>query len=222
MKSLLPIALGAAIAIAISSCWVDRRTGDFACTTHDDCLSFSPSRRCDMDLGYCVPGTNPNGCPEDCDAASCNVTERTCTMTCTGLGCGDVLCPTGWDCTINCSAGACDQITCEPGADCRITCNGGGACGDIECGDGVCWIVCSGGGACGVIDCNDASCDVECSGGGACPDVDCDSACRCDVECQTGSSCGNVDCLDLDCEQAPIGCDAEAANCPTTCAGPGG
>ncbi|MGE0399054.1 MAG: hypothetical protein AB7T06_20255 [Kofleriaceae bacterium] len=215
---MLQLALGALIGIAISSCWVDRRTSDFTCKTDNDCLSFSPSRVCDTDLGYCVPGTNPTDCPPQCNAG-CNKNQMTCAIACgNGASCdGELVCPSGWDCTIDCGTGACDAVTCQPGADCTINCNGGGACGDIECGDGRCDIVCMGGGACGTIDCNDSSCDVTCNGGGACPRVECDNACRCDVECQTGSSCNDINCLDVACELTPNGCDAERTGCPTTC-----
>lgn len=212
------LGLGALIAIAITSCWVDRRTNDFACSNDDDCLPFSPSRRCDIDLGYCVPGTNPNGCPIECNAG-CNKGQMTCSISCgNGTECnGEVSCPGGWSCTINCTSGACDSLRCEPGADCTINCVGGGACGNIECGDGDCRITCDGGGACGTIDCNDSKCDVTCMGGGACPAVQCDNACRCDVSCVTGSSCGNIDCTEAACDVTPNGCDADRAGCSNTC-----
>ena len=216
--TLAQLALGTLIAIVISSCWVDRRTGDFACGTDNDCLSFTPPRRCDVDLGYCVPGDNPNGCPEICNAG-CNKGQMTCAISCgNGTLCdGEIACPEGWDCTIDCATGSCDMIHCRPGADCTINCVGGGACGDIECGDGDCTILCNGGGACGNIDCNDSKCDVTCSGGGACPAVDCDTACSCDVACGSGSSCGNVDCPVLACELPMGGCDSARTNCPNTC-----
>ncbi|MFN0253785.1 MAG: hypothetical protein ACKV2T_43365 [Kofleriaceae bacterium] len=216
-SSLVSLGLGALMAMTNASCWVERRTSDFACETDDDCIGFLPTRECDTGLGYCVPGDNPNECPLQC-TGGCDMNARTCTVICgSTTQCNDIVCPNGFDCTINCSAGACDSIDCRGDQDCTIICTGGNACGDISCPDtGNCSVTCTGGGACADVDCNGSNCDVICSGGNACDNVDCDSACRCDVSCMQGGSCDRLDCSAPACESA-MGCTSTQTGCPATC-----
>lgn len=218
MKLAAQLALGALVAIAISSCWVDRKTSEFSCSSDNDCTGYSPTRVCDTDIGYCVPGENPNDCPSICNGA-CNKGQKTCTINCgTGTNCnGTVVCPEGYDCTINCSSGGCDAVECNGNSDCTITCSGGNACGNIDCSDsGTCDVTCSAGSACGDVDCNGSDCSVSCSGGNACDRVDCDNACRCDVTCIEGTSCDFLTCSATPCESA-TGCTSTQNGCPVTC-----
>ncbi len=196
MKLSFQLALGALIAIAIGSCWVDRKTSEFACTVDMDCLGYMPTRICDTDIGYCVPGENPDECPAICNGG-CDMTARTC--------------------TINCGSNGCGIVECNGDSDCDVTCTGNNACGNIECGDGgECNVICTGTNACDNVDCNGARCDVTCTGGNACDNVDCDNACRCDVECMAGQSCGSRTCSADQCNAA-TGCVSTQTGCPATC-----
>lgn len=218
MKTVLQLALGALIGLAISSCWVDRKSSDFACTVDEDCASFTPSRVCDTSLGYCVPGDNMMTCPDECNGG-CDKTAKTCTINCTNpTDCaGGTICPPGYDCTINCSQNGCDFVECNGNSDCKITCTGNNACGNVDCGDGgACTVTCVGNNACNNVDCNGADCNVTCTGSGACNDVDCDNACACDVQCMIGSSCDSRTCSADPCV-APSGCVSTQTGCPSTC-----
>lgn len=190
MKALLAL-----LAITLGGCWVDRRTSDFACGSDVDCVGFMPQRVCDTDIGYCVPGANPNDCPLECNAG-CDKAAMTC--------------------IVACGSGDCDDLTCPAGYDCTITCSGGNSCNNIDCDGRNCTIVCSGSSACNNIDCNDGKCSVECSGGNACDNVDCSSSCGCNVVCTNPSSCDSVSCPADACISS-LGCTATQTGCPTTC-----
>lgn len=209
--------------VASTACSVNRRTEDFACANDTEC---APDRRCDTALGYCVIGTpidasidaisDGNGCPTACNSG-CDLTARTCDITCIGSNCSDVTCPPGYDCTINCSQNACDSVTCIGDSECTINCVGNNACGNVDCGNGACKVVCNGNNACNNVDCNDAPCDVTCNGPNACNEVDCDGSCGCDVACIVGTTCDAALCLAPQCESPTGGCSSTLAGCPNTC-----
>ena len=158
---------------AAASCFVSRKSSDYACSTDDDCET---GRACDR--GYCVAASvliDAAPCPAVCNGG-CNQSLRTCMVECDESGeCDNVTCPSGYSCIINCRVdNACDNVTCNPGTSCTVNCMATNACEDILCSVGV-------------------PCSVTCGATGSCGAIDCDAACQCDVTCATGN-CGTMSC----------------------------
>jgi hypothetical protein len=189
VAALLVALLGIGLASS-SSCFVNRVSERFACTTTEDCET---GRTCDQ--GYCIDAP----CPSQC--SSCNVAAMTCQITCnSNRGCGDVVCPPGFECSIRCNnTDACDDVDCTQATGCVIDCSGIASCGAIRCGPG--------------------ECEVECTGTGACPSIDCASSCRCDVACNNAVACPSMSCpLDTVCrENGGAGAPCDSGEDPILC-----
>lgn len=201
MKSALCVLGFAALVVAgASSCWVDTRSGEFACSTDSDCAGFSdPPRICDPAIHFCVPLE----CPGACDV--CDFTD-----------------PLAPRCAISCGSGAssCGSVTCPAGFLCNVTCSGMSACGTINCGGAIaCNVTCTGGNtnneACNNVECGEGPCSVQCLTDHACDDADCNDSCQCDVTCASADACGLVDCQ-IGCESG-LGCSSSLAGCTSTC-----
>jgi hypothetical protein len=159
-----------------SSCFVNRLSERFTCTTSDDC---DDGRTCDE--GYCVDAP----CPSQC--SSCSLLAGTCQINCNAnRQCGDIQCPAGFECDIRCNnSNACDDIDCTAAESCDIDCSGVGSCGAIRCGTG--------------------ECQVECTGAGACPSIECATSCACEVACNNLAACPSMSCpLDTVCREGGV------------------
>ncbi len=197
MKSAAIVIAFATGVVFAASCLVDRRSGEFTCSTDADCANLTDNRVCDTGAGFCIPLVCPSVCNGGCDLQA-----KKCTVSCPGSNCNkDIDCPDGFDCTITCSSpNSCNSIKCGDARSCTIMCVGTNACDNVDCGgvgDPTCNITCSGGNACGDVTCDEGACMVSCVGSGACGAVDCSDSCSCTAACPTGS-CDSVTC--------PTGC----------------
>lgn len=192
--------LGLAVLTTTSSCSINHRSGDYACTKQSDC---SGGRTCTG--GFCVaPGgavdapvasdaprvdAMMNVCPAQC--TSCNFGSQTCTIDCAVNNCnGPLVCPTGWNCNIGCTTtNSCrGGIDCQNAASCSIACTGAGSCRNLDCGNNRCDVTCTGSASCRAIDCSTScGCDVKCNPGAACDAVVCSSP-----QCDTGLGCSST------------------------------
>ncbi|MDX2091249.1 MAG: hypothetical protein SFX73_25550 [Kofleriaceae bacterium] len=209
-------AVGLAVATA-SSCSIDHRSNDLACTQQPDCTG---GRVCTD--GYCV---DPNGgvidaprppgdgrpidarptpfdapmnvCPPQC--SSCNAGTKKCTIDCAEINCVNttLVCPSGWNCDIDCSvANSCrNGVNCANAASCDITCSGQGSCRQIVSGSGPM--------------------DVKCEGQSSCRGINCDASCACDVECSEPAECSFLTCSALQCGVVGDGCTSQRQGCET-------
>jgi hypothetical protein len=182
VKVLLASAIVVAAMFAIvTSCSINHRSDQFACTKPSDC---SDGRECIN--GECVvPGgvidaamtidvkvVDANQCPDGC--TSCDLGHMVCTIDCaTGGNCDrPVTCPAGWNCVIKCTVNdECRSgIDCSAAKSCSLTCSGSRSCESVTCGMGKCSATCTGMGSCRDVDCTQScACDVTCSNNiGAC------------------------------------------------------
>ncbi|MEZ4360079.1 MAG: hypothetical protein R3B48_07860 [Kofleriaceae bacterium] len=184
----LAVVLALALVCTVAACSIDRRSGDYACTTTPDC---SAGRVC-VD-GDCVLGTIGGGdqCPPECTRCE----KDSCIVECALQECARITCPAGWRCDFFCGAGNCNNIDCS-NSECSFTCIGNNACRNIMCGTKPCALTCTSRRACG--------------------DIDCEDSCACNVGCVTPDSCaGTVQCP-LGCTGPNGGCStAPAATCNT-------
>jgi hypothetical protein len=168
VKSAAILLIVATVALGVlssSSCFVNRVSERFVCTTSDDC---DDARTCDE--GYCIDAPCPSPCTQ------CNLEIKTCRV----------------DCNAN---RRCDTLQCPAGFDCTFRCNNTNACGDIDCAAArSCEIDCTGVGSCGAINCGAGECSIECTGVGACPSIDCAASCGCDVSCNNQVACPSMSC----------------------------
>lgn len=198
----LAILAGLALALAFvtltSSCEINHRSEEFACTKNIDC----PSGRICND-GFCIitgsidasrgdaqRGDAGANCPAGC--TSCNTTEKTCTINCMLTNCTNtVSCPAGYKCDIACNTEqSCrNGINCQLAASCNIDCIGRQSCQNVQCGPGRCDVSCSGAASCRGVSCGSScACDVACTGNQSCADnITCSS-----VACRSGSGCTSV------------------------------
>lgn len=194
------VALAVALAAITTSCSIQHRSDQYACTTAADCQD---GRICDN--GYCVvagsidaprpgdaamPGNDASNCPPGC--SSCNVAQKTCTINCQLTSCTNtVTCPAGYKCDIMCNAdNSCrNGVNCQQAASCTIACGGKESCQNVQCGPGPCAVSCTGGASCRGVDCNNScACDVVCTGLQSCSDViQCTS-----LACRAGSGCSSA------------------------------
>ncbi len=198
------VALAVALAAITTSCSIQHRSDQYACTTTTDCQD---GRICDN--GYCVvagsidaarpsdapkPGGDASNCPPGC--STCNVQLKTCTINCQLTSCTNtVTCPAGYKCDIMCNTdNSCrNGINCQQAASCTIACGGKESCQNVQCGPGPC--------------------AVSCTGGASCRGVDCNNSCACDVVCTGLQSCGDaIQCTSLACRSGS-GCSSAAAFC---------
>ena len=121
---------------AATSCSINHRSDQFACTKNSDCDS---GRTCSD--GFCVtggtivdagkvdapktPDGGGNSCPAQC--TSCNTTTKSCIIDCAmanGACNQQITCPAGFKCDIRCNNdNACRQgINCLQGASCTNAC----------------------------------------------------------------------------------------------------
>jgi hypothetical protein len=189
-----------ALGVVATSCSINHRSDQYACTTNGDCEG---GRICDR--GYCiVPGSidaprpndgpkpNPdaNNCPAPC--TTCNIAQKTCTINCQTANCTNmVTCPAGYKCDIQCNVdNSCrNGINCQMAAGCNIDCTGKQSCANVECGPGACDVGCIGPASCRGVDCNNScACDVVCTGSQSCTEgIQCSS-----LACVSGSGCTSV------------------------------
>lgn len=201
----------AALVIGMVGCSVDHRSQDYACTTQSDC-SGHPNTVCNQ--GFCIStlpvdspkgmadgprsdGSNGGQCPSGC--ASCNITQKTCTIDCSQTN------------VVNCQS----LVTCPAGFHCDIQCNTDNSCRNgVSCvGAAGCTLMCSGNSSCRGVQCGDGPCDVQCTGPSSCRDISCNSSCACDVLCSGSQSCTTgISCTSLLCTNGP-GCTSTPAGC---------
>jgi hypothetical protein len=207
-------------AVTTSGCSVSHRSGDYACTTQNDCKD---GRTCSD--GFCVvpggsqidaaksdapkppPDAPPAICPAQC--SSCNFGAKECRIDCAVKNCvgAQVVCPPGWNCDVLCSTanscrspsgGGTPGVTCAGTLSCNITCTGDNSCRGVACGAGPC--------------------NVDCAGGNSCVGVRCNQACSCDVTCGNNASCQGVLCTSSVCfDQLNGGCSSQLAPTCDTC-----
>jgi hypothetical protein len=185
----------AVVAIA-SSCSINHRSDQYACTVSGDC---SDGRVCDN--GYCIVAgsidaarpsdaakpSDANNCPAPC--TTCNVAQKSCTINCQSANCtNQVTCPAGYNCDIQCNTdNSCrNGVNCQMAASCNIDCTGKQSCQNVQCGPGKCDVACIGGASCRGVDCNNScACDVACTGSQSCTEgIFCSS-----LACTAGSGC---------------------------------
>ena len=195
------IAIVIAIAAASTSCSINHRSDQYACTVNTDC---SGGRICDN--GFCIvpgsqidapkpPGDGPRdgstGCPAPC--TTCNTAQKTCTVNCQATNCtnNSITCPPGYKCDILCNVdNACrNGVDCRMAASCNIDCSGKQACAGVQCGSGPCDVGCTGPDSCRGVACNNScACDVVCTGNQSCAEgIVCTS-----LACRSGSGCTSV------------------------------
>lgn len=202
--ALLGTIIGILIAVsATTSCSINHRSEQYACTKNADC---DPGRVCSD--GFCVVGEGPvvvdagkvdatkpldavlPACPVQC--TSCDTTTRSCVIDCAmanGACQRPVVCPTGYNCDIRCNNdNACRQgVNCLQGTSCQIACTARNSCDNVVCGPGTCSVTCSGVQSCRNVACgNSCACDVNCTGNQACfgGSVSCSS-----IACRNGFGC---------------------------------
>lgn len=203
----------AALVVGMLGCSVNHRSQDYACTMQSDCAAHQGTV---CMQGFCVvpgsidapkggndgpkgDGSGGNNCPPGC--ASCNVTQKTCTIDCSQqntVNCQNlVTCPAGYHCDIQCNTdNACRSgVSCVGAAGCTLTCSGNSSCRGVECGAGPC--------------------DVQCTGPSSCRDISCGSSCACDVLCSGSQSCSQgINCTSFLCTNTTgIGCTSQPAGC---------
>lgn len=203
--AMLGAILGLFIAVsATTSCTINHRSDQYACTKNSDC---DPGRTCSD--GFCISGGNiiadapkgdapkspdgGNACPSQC--TSCNSATKSCVIDCSmanGACNEEITCPAGFKCDIRCnSEGACRKgINCLQAASCQIACASRQSCEDVVCGPGACSLTCNGVNSCRDVSCgNSCACDVTCTGSQSCLGVQCSSlACRSGLGCSSASS----------------------------------
>jgi hypothetical protein len=126
-------ALALVLAAVGASCFIDRRSGDFACDTDADCLKLGTDidRECNSEH-VCVQAD----CPSKCDSCS---TGKVCNITCNNpTECSSgVACPDEYNCRITCTRN-CTPVDCRDAASCQVTCSGNNTqCGPLTCGSGT-------------------------------------------------------------------------------------
>jgi hypothetical protein len=188
------------IAIVATSCSVNHRSDQYACSQTSDCEG---GRVCDN--GFCIvagsidaprPADGPqqtpdaNNCPAPC--TSCNIQQKTCTINCQTANCTNtVTCPAGYKCDIQCNAdNSCrNGVNCQMAASCNIDCTGKQSCQNVQCGSGPCDVGCIGPASCRGVACNNScACDVVCTGNQSCAEgILCSS-----LGCRSGSGCTSV------------------------------
>ena len=188
--------------VAVSSCSINHRSGQYECTVTADC---DPGRTCSG--GLCVgtvdaPGKRDGGVPD----------ANLCPSQCTSCA--------GNTCTIDCAAGAICQnavVTCPPGWNCAVRCNTQNSCrSGVMCqGTLSCDVQCSGQSSCRAVNCGATKCTVGCTGQRSCESVNCNNSCACDVTCSLGiNACANVVCNKLVCDTG-LGCTSTNFSCNT-------
>jgi hypothetical protein len=219
------IAMFAAFAafVIATSCAVQHRSQDFACTTSDQCAT---GRMCIN--GFCVDNSPADAakddgvvgsdgkakpdaavsCPPQC--TSCDVATKVCTIDCNthpAICAAEVVCPIDYTCNIECNAGsACSAgVNCAQAKACTLECSGKSSCSGVMCGPGACTVTCSG--------------SASCAGNNGGDAINCSSSCACSVMCTGTESClGVVDCP-IGCASVSsgggIGCQDTTANCNT-------
>ncbi|NVB79993.1 MAG: hypothetical protein HOV81_16475 [Kofleriaceae bacterium] len=201
--ALLGTIIGLLIAVsATTSCSINHRSDQYACTKSSDC---EPGRTCSD--GFCITGEGPvvdagkvdapktpdggqPGCPSQC--TSCNATTKSCVIDCAmanGACNQPIVCPAGFKCDIRCNQdNACRQgINCLQGASCQISCSARQSCDQVACGPGACSVTCNGVQSCRNVACgNSCACDVMCTGNQACfgGSISCSS-----IACRSGLGC---------------------------------
>lgn len=114
------------LVIAGLSCFVDRRSSDFACDVDTDCAGLDGDRECIDNV--CVEVECPSRC-DDCDPGKvCNINCNQPNECRNGL-----TCPSGWNCEIACNED-CTPVTCVGALSCVVECNGQSSCGPLTCG----------------------------------------------------------------------------------------
>lgn len=197
-----------AVAAAVASCSINRRSGQFECEDTEDC---EPGRVCSE--GLCVSTSVPPDATAKKDAALPDAASA-CPPQCTQ-------CLDSKVCLINCAAPSptanCNNpIVCPAGFNCDIRCNVGNACrAGINCTSAAsCTISCSGQGSCQGVVCGPGRCNVNCTGQGSCTNVNCSTSCACDVRsCSfTNGSCQAVTCP-AQCSIFSGGCTSSRTGC---------
>jgi len=203
----------AALFAAATSCSINHRSDQFACSKPSDC---SDGRQCingscvvpggDIDAPMPIDGKVPpdgNECPQAC--TSCDLGSKTCNIDCAaGADCGHTItCPAGFNCNIKCTVNdECRSgIDCSNATSCNLTCSGSRTCEGVDCGTGKCTASCTGTNSCRGVNCsNSCACDVTCNGNvGACFDPG--------VTCPPGTIPGACD-TGLGCTSQQIGCSS--------------
>lgn len=122
--------LAALLVVVGLSCFVDRRSGDFACEVDADCAGLGGGIDRECNDNVCVEVD----CPNECDACSAG---KICNITCNGsTECTDgVDCPRGYNCQVLCTRN-CTPVDCTDAASCLVTCSGNNntECGPLDCG----------------------------------------------------------------------------------------
>jgi hypothetical protein len=196
--------------VAVSSCSINHRSGEYECSNNADC---SDGRSCNGGLcvfaGIDAPSPGDGGmkldaevCPSQC--SSCNPGTRTCTIDCAaGSICSGVVvtCPAGWNCDVRCNT----TNSCRSGVNCptgAFTCN----------------VQCSGNSACRGVMCGAAKCNVMCTGQNSCRGVNCGASCACDVTCtlNNGACSNEVTCNKIQCDTG-LGCSSTQFPSCSTC-----
>jgi hypothetical protein len=122
-------ALALLLAVVGASCFIDKRSDDFACDVDADCLKLGNDidRECNNDH-VCVAAD----CPNDCDSCSAG---KVCNINCNSPNkCSSgVDCPNGYHCLFTCTRD-CEPVDCSDAASCVVTCSGNATCGPIDCG----------------------------------------------------------------------------------------
>ncbi len=213
----LVVAWFAALSLAVvstSSCSINHRSGEFACTVQADC---DAARQCLN--GYCIVPGGVIDAPKTIDAPKRDAPMMidspmtVCPPQCTS--CGE-----GKTCKIDCGLTNCtgnQPIVCPSGYNCAILCSTNNACTNgINCGAAAsCAITCSGASSCRNVDCGDGHCDVKCQGQGSCRGIDCSNSCACDVTCALTASCDFLTCSSSQCDPLGRGCTSMAPGCDT-------
>jgi hypothetical protein len=162
-----------------------------ASTTTSSLLTTSSSTS--SSISGCSMSTAPGDadCPLDCN--SCNVTDKSCYINCTGTVCKNITmsCPLNWQCFVNCAGpGSCEamQLHCPDQYTCAVSCSGPTSCkgAEVVCGGGLCTLTCGSGTAAldscdgAKLTCGTGQCKANCTPSESNkPAVTCGSACAC-------------------------------------------
>jgi len=208
-------------AVAVSSCSINHRSGQYECNTSNDC---DDGRTCNGGLCVAIGVDAPPGdgglkkdaaidaadaCPSQC--TSCSAAGKVCTIDCAaGAVCTNaaVTCPAGWSCAVRCNT----TNSCRSG----VSCTGTLSC-DVQC---------SGANSCRAVTCGPGRCNVSCTGSNSCrgsimppgPGVTCGPSCGCDVTCNpaNGACANTVVCNKLQCDTG-LGCSSTVFPSCSTC-----